>query len=110
MSSFLKPDGGHPIPRRKFIKLASLVGSGIAAGNLFGGFSPLARAASDAAASDGGVISNPKTTDLYVATNGDDKAAGTLAAPFQTLDRAQAAVRARQPLRAPITVWVRAGT
>jgi len=59
---------------------------------------------------DGGGSPAPKATDLYVATNGDDNAAGTQATPFQTLAKAQAAVRALQPIGAPITVWVRGGT
>ena len=49
-------------------------------------------------------------TELFVAMNGDDSAAGTQAAPFLTLARAQAAVRALQPAHRPITVWVRGGT
>ena len=50
--------------------------------------------------------------DFYVATNGNDAAAGTLAAPFATLDRARAAVQAlKQRARAtPIVVMVRGGT
>lgn len=52
----------------------------------------------------------PKPTDLYVATTGNDQSPGTLTAPFQTLARAQAALRALHPLNAPITVWVRGGT
>jgi hypothetical protein len=57
-----------------------------------------------------GVSPVPKATDLYVAITGDDKSPGTTAAPFQTLARAQVAVRALQPLNAPLTVWVRGGT
>ena len=45
MSHFLKSAGGHPMPRRKLIKLASLPGSGIAADNLLSGLTPLARSA-----------------------------------------------------------------
>ncbi len=95
------------MPRRKFIKLASLAGSSIAAGNLLGGLSPLARAVAQHTVS-GSVV--PKATDLYVATDGDDNSAGTRKAPFKTLAKAQAAVRALQPIGAPITVWVRGGT
>ncbi len=54
--------------------------------------------------------SGPRDTDLYVATDGDDAAAGTKTAPLRTLAKAQAVVRARQPVGAPLTVWVRGGT
>lgn len=43
-------------------------------------------------------------------SHGDDNAAGTQTAPFQTLAKAQAVVRALQPIAAPITAWVRGGT
>jgi hypothetical protein len=48
--------------------------------------------------------------DFYVATNGSDNAAGTQAAPFQTLAKAQSAVRTSLPSNTPITVWVHGGT
>jgi hypothetical protein len=52
--------------------------------------------------------------DFYVATNGNDAAAGTLDAPFATLDRARAAVQVlkqNSPGRAtPIVVVIRGGT
>lgn len=92
---------GHPMPRRKFMKLMSLAGSSLVAGDLLGGLSPLAHAAANL---------HPKADDLYVAISGDDRAAGTRLAPFKTLARAQAAVRALQPIGKPITVWVRGGT
>lgn len=57
-----------------------------------------------------GLFSKVAEADLYVAPDGNDNSAGTKAAPFQTLARAQAAVRALQPLSAPVTVWVRGGT
>jgi hypothetical protein len=50
-------------------------------------------------------------TDFYVATNGDDSNAGTMAAPFQTLEKAQLTVRAALPSATEgINVWVRGGT
>jgi uncharacterized protein (TIGR03437 family) len=49
--------------------------------------------------------------DIYVSPAGNDSAAGTLAAPFATVLRAQQAVRALLPGRAsPITVALRGGT
>jgi hypothetical protein len=49
--------------------------------------------------------------DFYVATNGSDANAGTIAAPFLTLTQAQAAVRAALPsATGPINVWLRGGT
>jgi len=48
--------------------------------------------------------------DLYVATTGDDNAAGTFAAPYKTLYKAKAAVRGMIPsATGPINVWVRGG-
>jgi hypothetical protein len=49
---------------------------------------------------------------FYVATNGSDSNAGTLAAPFFTLEKARSAVRAlARPLAAGgVTVWLRGGT
>lgn len=49
--------------------------------------------------------------DLYVAADGDDNNAGTITAPFLTLAKAQAQVRALLPgASGPINVWVRGGT
>jgi len=49
--------------------------------------------------------------DFYVATTGDDNAAGTASAPFKTLFKAKAAVRQLIPTATgPINVYVRAGT
>lgn len=45
--------------------------------------------------------------EIYVATTGDDRNAGTLEAPFATLSRAQQAARAQG---ASVTITVRAGT
>jgi hypothetical protein len=44
-------------------------------------------------------VAAPKATDLYVAANGNDQAAGTEEAPFATLARAQAAIRAGRNVR-----------
>ncbi len=51
----------------------------------------------------------PSERNLYVATNGNDNAAGTKAAPFQTLAKAQAVVRALQRNGKSINVWIRGG-
>lgn len=51
-----------------------------------------------------------KVTEIYVATNGDDNARGTRNSPFKTLAKAQATIRAMQPIKSPVTVWVRGGT
>ncbi|MDF7799088.1 right-handed parallel beta-helix repeat-containing protein [Pontiellaceae bacterium B1224] len=49
--------------------------------------------------------------DYYVATTGNDSHAGSMNAPFQTLEKAQLAVRAALPSAIdPIHVWVRGGT
>ena len=49
--------------------------------------------------------------DFYVATTGDDVNAGTLAAPFKTLEKAKIAVREALPTAtAEIKVYVRGGT
>jgi hypothetical protein len=60
-----------------------------------------------------GAAGSAPAADFYVAANGNDRAAGTFAAPFATLDRACAAVRdlkQRDPGRAtPIIVMVRGG-
>ena len=49
--------------------------------------------------------------DLYVATTGDDNAAGTAVAPYKTIAKAKAAVRQMIPsATGPINVWVRGGT
>ena len=50
--------------------------------------------------------------EIAVATTGDDSAAGTLAAPFLTLERAQVAARAAVQGGAPsggVVVWIRGG-
>jgi len=50
--------------------------------------------------------------DFFVATDGDDRAAGTRERPFATLEGARDAIRGfRQSggLKAPVTVWVRGG-
>ncbi len=52
----------------------------------------------------------PTIQELYVANNGKDNASGTMRSPFKTLAKAQAAIRAMQPLTVPVTVWVRGGT
>src|SRR5579863_6766978 len=54
--------------------------------------------------------SGPSEADRYVATDGDDQAAGTKAAPFRTIAKAQAALRARPVKEQPISVWIRGGT
>jgi hypothetical protein len=107
MTRIADSDCGHAIPRRKFIKLASLAGAGIAGANLLGELAPLARAVEQRAAS-GGVA--PKAGDIYVATTGNDKAAGTQKAPFKSLARAQEAVRTRNASGKPVTLWLRGGT
>jgi hypothetical protein len=51
--------------------------------------------------------------DFYVAPGGDDAQPGTKEKPFQTLERAQAAVRQAirsQPPAGPVTVWIAPGT
>src|SRR5215472_1518788 len=49
--------------------------------------------------------------DIYVSPTGNDSAAGTLAAPFATVNRARLAVQALLPGRTtPITVALRGGT
>ena len=49
--------------------------------------------------------------DLYVAVNGGDGNAGTIAAPLKTLAKAQAQVRTLLPdASGPINVWIRGGT
>jgi hypothetical protein len=49
--------------------------------------------------------------DLFVATTGDDNAAGTSQAPYKTLAKAKAVVRQMIPSASgPINVWVRGGT
>lgn len=49
--------------------------------------------------------------DLYVAADGNDNNAGTIAVPFRTLAKAQAQVRTLLPSASgPINVWVRGGT
>ena len=56
-------------------------------------------------------VSIASSADLYVATTGDDNAAGTSAAPFKTLEKAKAAVALLIPsATGPINVWVRGGT
>lgn len=49
-------------------------------------------------------------TNIYIATTGSDKAAGTKAAPFKTLARAQQAVRKMHTGSSAINVWVGGGT
>jgi hypothetical protein len=50
-------------------------------------------------------------TDFFVATTGDDNAAGTEQAPYRTLSRAKAVVQQTIPSSTgPINVWVRGGT
>ena len=50
-------------------------------------------------------------TDIYVATTGDDNAAGAASAPYKTLFKAQAAVRQLIPsATGPINVYIRTGT
>jgi len=49
--------------------------------------------------------------DFFVATTGDDNAAGTAQAPFKTIAKAKTAVAALVPsATTPINVWVRGGT
>jgi hypothetical protein len=51
-------------------------------------------------------------TSLYVAANGSNSAAGTIAAPFATLAHARDEIRVRKEkgaLRGPVTVFVRGG-
>lgn len=48
--------------------------------------------------------------DLYVAPTGSDANDGSMASPFATVARAQAAVRALQPLTEPVNVILRGGT
>ena len=48
-------------------------------------------------------------TNYYVATNGLDSNAGTLAAPFLTLERARNAVRTNGVPTNGVTIWVRGG-
>jgi hypothetical protein len=49
--------------------------------------------------------------DLYVAADGNDNNAGTITAPFRTLDKARAQVRTLlTDASGPIHVWVRGGT
>ncbi|MDB5049298.1 MAG: hypothetical protein JWO30_2369 [Fibrobacteres bacterium] len=49
--------------------------------------------------------------DLFVATTGDDNAAGSAQAPYKTLAKAKAAVRQMIPSASgPINVWLRGGT
>lgn len=59
------------------------------------------------------VIAIAAPVNLYVATNGSDANSGTLAAPFQTIDRARLEVRALKALAInqgrPINVFLRAG-
>uniref|UniRef100_UPI0035627797 right-handed parallel beta-helix repeat-containing protein n=1 Tax=Pontiella sp. TaxID=2837462 RepID=UPI0035627797 len=57
-------------------------------------------------------ILNCAALELYVAPGGDDSNTGTREAPFQSLEKAQAAVRARLPMAGNegITVWLRGGT
>jgi hypothetical protein len=54
-----------------------------------------------------GVVTMCSAADYYVATDGNDASAGTLDAPFATIERAQEAVRETE--RRPLTVEVRAG-
>lgn len=51
-----------------------------------------------------------KIKEFYVATTGNDNGPGTRKAPFKTLAKAQAEIRAIQPVLIPVTVWVRGGT
>ena len=56
-------------------------------------------------------ISLPTTaTSYYVATNGADGNAGTLASPFLTLERARNAIRTNGLPAGGVTVWLRGGT
>ncbi|WP_231954359.1 PDZ domain-containing protein [Pirellulimonas nuda] len=58
------------------------------------------------------LLANPASAEsFYVATDGSDTNPGTLAEPFQTLEKAKAMVRAALPSATqPIQVWVRGGT
>ena len=56
-------------------------------------------------------VLNAGAVDFYVATTGSDTNAGSFVAPFQTLGKAQLAVRAALPsATGPVHVWVRGGT
>ncbi|MFD0618448.1 OmpL47-type beta-barrel domain-containing protein [Paenibacillus sp. GCM10027629] len=61
-------------------------------------------------------VTVPKTaraasTEVYVATDGDDNNTGTITSPFRTLAKAQSAVRDLIPSSTgPIHIWVRGGT
>jgi hypothetical protein len=53
----------------------------------------------------------PSATSYYVATNGSDANAGTLASPFLTLERARTAVSTNAArTNGGVTVWLRGGT
>jgi hypothetical protein len=57
-------------------------------------------------------IGRAEETALYVATNGNDTAAGTIGSPFATLTQARDVIRMRKakgPLAGPVTVFVRGG-
>ena len=49
--------------------------------------------------------------DIYVSPKGSDAAEGTLEKPFQTLERARAAVHAKRAAKSDkaVTVWFRGG-
>ena len=58
-----------------------------------------------------GGVAHLQAADYFVATNGNDANAGTIASPFLTLKQAQAKVRAVLPTATgPVNVWVRGGT
>lgn len=97
-------DARSVISRREFVKLsagmAAVTGSSLAAND-------------QTARSDAESLPHETSEGLtfYVAVNGDDRYPGSENKPFQTLARAQAAVRAAKPAaHKPIQVLVRDGT